>query len=165
MEYCTLEPGCKKCPVREHSVCDADVYRGSKCASLRAKHGVDFDPKSLISLSTLNIEDVLKALKNRQVTVFLENDTVYMENQCTKERIALIHGLKSSSSQNNAIREAAVLQQEYKKLLHGRKLTKKALVDLCVPFRDKYNLTDGDTLKIAREELSLIQLVDLLENK
>ena len=36
--------GCLKCPVNEFD-CDAQ-YRGSRCAALRAKAGVDFDPKT-----------------------------------------------------------------------------------------------------------------------
>ncbi len=36
--------GCLKCPVNEFD-CDAQ-YRGSRCAALRAKEGVDFDPKT-----------------------------------------------------------------------------------------------------------------------
>ncbi len=36
--------GCLKCPVNEFD-CDAQ-YRGARCAALRAKEGVDFDPKT-----------------------------------------------------------------------------------------------------------------------
>lgn len=36
------ESGCVKCPV---TFCNAE-YRGSQCAALRAKAGVDFDPKT-----------------------------------------------------------------------------------------------------------------------
>lgn len=64
-----------------------------------------------------------------------------------------------------ALREAATLQESYKKLYAQKRLTKKAICELCVPFRDKYGLTDLQTLKIARNELSLSELLDLLENK
>ena len=43
--------------------------------------------------------------------------------------------------------------------------TKKAIVELCAPFRDKYNLTDEQTLCIARDELSKQELLDILESK
>lgn len=36
---------------------------------------------------------------------------------------------------------------------------------LCVPFRDKYGLTDLQTLRIARQEMSLMEIVDLLQPK
>lgn len=64
-----------------------------------------------------------------------------------------------------ALREAATLQESYKKLCAQKRLTKKAICELCVPFRDKYGLTGLQTLKIARNELSLSELLDLLENK
>lgn len=63
----------------------------------------------------------------------------------------------------SAIREAATLQTEYKALVSTKRLTKKAMCDLCIPFRDKYGLTDLQTLRIARNEMSLIEMLDLLE--
>ena len=62
----------------------------------------------------------------------------------------------------NSIVEAAKLQEEYRRLLTGKKLTKKAICDLCIPFRDKYGLTDNDTLRIARKEVELMELVQML---
>jgi phosphoenolpyruvate synthase/pyruvate phosphate dikinase len=57
--------------------------------------------------------------------------------------------------------EAGILQDRYDKLVRDRKLTKKAMCDLCVPFRDKYGLTDMQTLQIARRELSISQIYGL----
>lgn len=65
----------------------------------------------------------------------------------------------------SAMREAAELQERYHQLLDGRKLTKKAICDLCIPFRDKYGLTDLQTLRIARDEMDLAEMVELLEAK
>lgn len=67
----------------------------------------------------------------------------------------------------DALREAAQMQEKYQQLADEEKLTKKAMCDLCVPFRDKYGLTDLQTLKIARREMSLQEILDLLrpENK
>ena len=53
------------------------------------------------------------------------------------------------------ILEIAKLQTEYKALVKTKKLSKKAICDLCVPFRDKAGLTDSQTLRIARNEMSL----------
>lgn len=63
----------------------------------------------------------------------------------------------------SAIREAAKLQEDYQKLLDSKRLTKKAICDLCIPFRDKYRLTDLQSLRIARKEMELSEMVDLLE--
>lgn len=61
----------------------------------------------------------------------------------------------------SAIREVAKLQSGYQKLFDGC-FTKKKLCELCVPFRDKYKLTDRQTLMIARNELSLDEILDLV---
>lgn len=63
----------------------------------------------------------------------------------------------------DAIREAAAMQEEYRRLVDSRKLTKKAMCELCAPFRDKYGLTDLQTLRIARREMDLMEIVDLLK--
>ena len=38
------------------------------------------------------------------------------------------------------MKEIAKLQRDYRNLLNGRKITKKAMCDLVIPFRDKYHL-------------------------
>ena len=63
----------------------------------------------------------------------------------------------------NALREAAVMQEEYQRLTAEKKLSKKAMCALCVPFRDKYGLTDLQTLRIARKEMSLMERLQLLD--
>ena len=63
----------------------------------------------------------------------------------------------------DAIREAAAMQEEYRRLVDSRKLTKKAMCELCAPVRDKYGLTDLQTLRIARREMDLMEMVDLLK--
>lgn len=62
----------------------------------------------------------------------------------------------------NALREAAVMQEEYQRLTAEKKLSKKAMCALCVTFRDKYGLTDLQTLRIARKEMSLMEMLQLL---
>ena len=56
--------------------------------------------------------------------------------------------------------EAVVaLQEGYQKLVKNKQLTKKAMCDLCIPFRDNYHLTDSQVLRIARNEIPLSELV------
>lgn len=43
---------------------------------------------------------------------------------------------------NNLMKEVGELQNNYQKLRDERRMTKKAICDLVIPFRDKYNLTD-----------------------
>ncbi len=59
--------------------------------------------------------------------------------------------------------KAAKLQNDYQALINNKKITKKAICDLCIPFRDKYRLTDLQTLRIAREEMDLSEMLELLE--
>lgn len=59
------------------------------------------------------------------------------------------------------VREIVRLQEEYKKLLSSKKLTKKAMCELVIPFRDKYGLTDLQALRIARDEMPLAEMSDL----
>lgn len=63
---------------------------------------------------------------------------------------------------NDLINDVAVLQTEYQKLVDERRLSKKAMCDLVIPFRDKYGLKDGQALQIAREELSIAEINELL---
>lgn len=63
----------------------------------------------------------------------------------------------------SVMREAAQLQANYRTLVRDKRLSKKTMCDLCVPFRDKYGLTDLQTLRIARDEMPLLEMLDLLE--
>lgn len=63
------------------------------------------------------------------------------------------------------MREVAELQKAYQRLIDKKRLTKKAMCDLCIPFRDKYGLKDSETLRIARNEMDLSEIVDLLEGR
>ena len=66
----------------------------------------------------------------------------------------------------NFMRDVANLQESYAKLIKTSKLTKKNICDLCIPFRDKYNLTDMITLQIARVEYSnLMWLISLFDKE
>lgn len=66
------------------------------------------------------------------------------------------------------LHEIIDLQDDYNKLRFQGKLTKQNICDLVIPFRDKYQLSDKDALRIARNELSLkeiVELINLLESK
>ena len=66
---------------------------------------------------------------------------------------------------DNIFKEIGELQEEYEKLIKSKKLTKKAMCDLCIPFRDKYSLSDLQTLQIARKELDIPEIIALFEEK
>ena len=57
--------------------------------------------------------------------------------------------------------EIAKLQEDYKALVAAKKLSKKAICDLCVPFRDKAGITDSQTLQIARGELCIAAILSI----
>ena len=65
----------------------------------------------------------------------------------------------------DSMKEIGILQDNYRKLEKNRKLTKKNICDLVIPFRDKYNLTDLEALQVVRNELTILQIVELLESK
>ena len=52
------------------------------------------------------------------------------------------------------------IQKTYKSLGN---FTKKQLCDAMIPYRDKFKLTDREVLAIARNELSLDELSNILE--
>ena len=64
---------------------------------------------------------------------------------------------------NEFYKEIAELQKEYQKLIDEKKLTKKAMCELCIPFRDKHGLTDLQTLRIARNEMQLAEVIAIAE--
>lgn len=62
----------------------------------------------------------------------------------------------------NLLQEIGELQNGYQNLLKTKKLTKKEMCNLVIPFRDKYNLTDLQALQVARNELSVIEMAELI---
>lgn len=61
------------------------------------------------------------------------------------------------------MKDVSKLQEDWNNLLSSGHMTKKAVCDLVIPFRDKYGLTDGQALQIARNEISLSEINSLLE--
>lgn len=62
-------------------------------------------------------------------------------------------------------KQIAEMQKQYQNLIDTKSLTKKAMCDLCVPFRDEHGLTDLQTLMIARKEMGIPEIIDLFEKK
>ena len=73
--------------------------------------------------------------------------------------------IKKAKLQNgiSLMEEIAKLQMDYNNLKLNNKLSKKAICDLVIPFRDKYYLSDKDALAIARNEMSIIDMVDAIK--
>ena len=65
----------------------------------------------------------------------------------------------------NVLKEIGELQKNYKNLLSSNKLTKKAMCELVIPFRDKYHLSDKDALSIARNEMSIDEISRIIEGE
>lgn len=63
----------------------------------------------------------------------------------------------------NRMRDVVKLQKDYQSLIDNKKLSKKAMCDLCIPFRDRYGLTDLQTLRIARKEMDLSEILSILD--
>ncbi len=63
----------------------------------------------------------------------------------------------------STLRDVANLQDDFKKLIKQNRLSKKNMCDLVIPFRDKYGLTDVEALMIARNELSISNIADILK--
>lgn len=61
------------------------------------------------------------------------------------------------------LKEVAVLQSEYQQLLK-KGITKKAMCELVIPFRDKWGLSDAEALSIARNEISLSHVCEMMNN-
>lgn len=59
---------------------------------------------------------------------------------------------------NNIMNDIADLQTNYQMLIDEKRLTKKAMCDLVIPFRDKYKLTDSQALQVARDKLTIAEI-------
>lgn len=56
------------------------------------------------------------------------------------------------------IKDIVELQESYNKLVKTKTLSKRKLCELCILFRDKFGLTDLETLRIARDEITLKEI-------
>lgn len=65
---------------------------------------------------------------------------------------------------NTIMNDIETLQQNYQELMNGIKVTKKDICELVIPFRDKYHLKDSQALQIARNELSISEINELMNN-
>lgn len=71
--------------------------------------------------------------------------------------------LKEKMKMNNVMKDIGELQTNYKKLINTNKLTKRAMCNLVIPFRDKYGLTDLQALQIARNELTISEINEFIK--
>ena len=62
----------------------------------------------------------------------------------------------------NMMNEVGNLQKAYNSLIESGKLTKKAMCDLIIPFRDKYGLSDLQALMIARNEMPISEMAEVM---
>lgn len=60
------------------------------------------------------------------------------------------------------LNEIVELQKRYQKLFDDKKLTKRAICELVIPFRDKYGLSDLEALQIARNELTISEISEFI---
>ena len=95
------------------------------------------------------------------------NDLLVMKKLKTEiEQLELLLQLNGIFAQDNAmknlLREVGNLQSNFQNLCRINKVCKKAICNLVIPFRDKYNLTDLQALQIARNELSVAEIADIL---
>ena len=60
------------------------------------------------------------------------------------------------------LNEIVKLQKRYQKLVDDKKLTKRAMCELVIPFREKYSLSDLEALKIARNELTISEISEFI---
>lgn len=63
---------------------------------------------------------------------------------------------------SDLMNDVAELQRGWNELQFSGYMTKKAMCDLVIPFQDKYGLQDSLALQIARAELSITEINDLL---
>lgn len=63
----------------------------------------------------------------------------------------------------NVMKDIAEVQKNYHKIFDEERVTKKAICELVIPFRDKYKLTDLQALQIVRDELSISEINELLK--
>ena len=71
---------------------------------------------------------------------------------------------KNKMDKYEKIKLVAQMQQSYKDAVKNNKLTKKTMCEICVPVRDALALSDLETLKMAREEMSLMDIINMIDN-
>lgn len=71
--------------------------------------------------------------------------------------------LESESAESNLLEEILEVQKGYWALIQNKHLTKKAMCNLVVPFRDRYGFTDLQAVRIARNELTISEIISLLK--
>lgn len=90
-----------------------------------------------------------------------EGDFENHKMQMIMHKVAEI--LESDPPENNPLEEVLEIQEGYQMLEINKKLTGKTVHNLVTPFRNRYRLTEWQALQIARNELSVSEIVALLK--
>lgn len=61
------------------------------------------------------------------------------------------------------IKDIIDLQESYEELVKTKTLSKRKLCELCIPFRDRFGLMGIEVLRIARNEITLKEIQELIE--
>lgn len=59
------------------------------------------------------------------------------------------------------MKDVALMQENYDNLRNSGNFTKQAICNMLIPFRDKYKLTDIQTLGIANKRYNLAEMIQL----
>ena len=60
--------------------------------------------------------------------------------------------------------DADEMQKGYEKLKASGKITKRDLIAICTPFKNKYKLLDSEVLAIARKEKTPKEITEIYKN-
>ena len=58
----------------------------------------------------------------------------------------------------------AKLQEDWQELRESGEMTKRAICDLVIPFRDRYGLTDVEALEIAKGNVGLHEMERIMRD-
>lgn len=113
------------------------------------------------------INDRIKEQTRRLRQASVETFTLHYNETSIllREAANTIDELYEKLSVTDALNDIAEIQKAYQRLIDEHRLSKKEICDLVIPFRDAYNLTDSQALAIARAELSVSEINDLLKDK
>lgn len=140
MEYTKNLMNCLKCHYRNHENGNC-VAVGGFCTAVPAAY-CPLIPELLARCTRL--EDKFR--------VYSESELEKGYDLLSAERVSM-----------NAMYEVGLLQQIYWQLVDGGESTEKSLQELLSRFRDRHDLTDDQTLMIAKNATSILQMAKMLK--
>lgn len=118
---------------------------------------------------TNSIQQIMERIKNiRKITkIYLTNNEQVFTRQTGKEILKDLDCIETNVNNLTlqTMYEIGAAQDEYQKQKTKRRMTKQDICNIAIPIRDKYHLTDIETLQIIRSELSLSEIAKLLDSK